>query len=295
MFRGANADLNMTLAMALIFLPVGLSRALREVGPIGSARIVRTQGERTPPFCEGHYHYTSGGCVISLGSEHSLQNPIGPTSREPRQSNRQRRSAPLQGHVQVGIGTLNNGRHSGVPVCELNIPSDGSLFRGSPAQILQQDEDEDCGKGTKCSLDRWAPMTPSGVWTDSPRAIPRVCMPSGIVSFDAWPIWAKIIRPAATIQVTTTLCSRVTSVSWQLVIQTALSIQDFVTNNPSAKLCTIMYAFCHLFYSFSLELEEYIIDSLVATNLLNVFYAHSSLVDIAMVQYIVALAGYYYL
>ena len=35
MFRGANADLNMTLAMALVFMACWLVWSLREVGPVG--------------------------------------------------------------------------------------------------------------------------------------------------------------------------------------------------------------------------------------------------------------------
>jgi F-type H+-transporting ATPase subunit a len=35
LFRGANADLNMTLAMALVFMACWLVWSLREVGPIG--------------------------------------------------------------------------------------------------------------------------------------------------------------------------------------------------------------------------------------------------------------------
>ena len=35
MFRGANADLNMTLAMALVFMACWLVWSLREVGPLG--------------------------------------------------------------------------------------------------------------------------------------------------------------------------------------------------------------------------------------------------------------------
>ena len=37
-FRGANADLNMTLAMALVFFACWIVWALREVGPMGVAR-----------------------------------------------------------------------------------------------------------------------------------------------------------------------------------------------------------------------------------------------------------------
>ena len=56
LFRGANADLNMTLAMALVFLACWLVWALREVGPVGLCEgTLRAQGRhhRLPEGADG--------------------------------------------------------------------------------------------------------------------------------------------------------------------------------------------------------------------------------------------------
>jgi F-type H+-transporting ATPase subunit a len=48
LFRGANADLNLTLAMALIFMACWVVWALREVGPVGFAKeLFAPKGEST--------------------------------------------------------------------------------------------------------------------------------------------------------------------------------------------------------------------------------------------------------
>jgi F-type H+-transporting ATPase subunit a len=51
LFRGANADVNMTLAMALVFFACWIVWALREVGPLGFLKeLFAPKGESTGPL-----------------------------------------------------------------------------------------------------------------------------------------------------------------------------------------------------------------------------------------------------